>query len=242
MTARRAILALDTTTRDSGVGLLVDGVPRAARQAQVTAHSDALLLLVRDVLAEAGLGLGELTAIACGAGPGSFTGLRIGLATAKGLCFALDRPLLLVPSLQALAARAPAGALAVGCLDAFKGEVYAAFFRLDADGEPRAEGLEQALPPAQLATRLAERARREPLHLIGNGAARWGELLVPGVIADDRGPPAAFDIARLAARRLARGETDDVATVGPRYVRPSEAELLHPDGLPGPRGATERRG
>jgi tRNA threonylcarbamoyladenosine biosynthesis protein TsaB len=232
------ILALDTSTLQSGVAL-VDGDGRvvAARTARVTTHSETLLPMIRDVLAEAGIdpraGAGPLSAIACGAGPGSFTGLRIGLATAKGLCLALERPLVMVSSLQALALRAPPGELAVPCIDAFKGEVYAGFYRRDAaGGAPHAEAPEAVLAPERLAAILVEKLRAGPVRLVGDAVDRWPALNVPGAGCDDRAPPDAADVGRLAGLRVARGDHDDLAAAIPSYIRPSEAEIHGPKRQP----------
>ena len=223
------ILALETATPQSGVALVDERGLRAVRRSRIRSHSELLLGLIDECLAEAGATVADLAAVACGGGPGSFTGLRIGLATAKGLAFALGRPLLVVPSLQALARRDPPGALAVACLDAFKGEVYACFYR--AGDEPVALGPEEAIAPPRLALRLRELLAREPLYLVGNGAQRWPELRLVGLPCADEAPPDPVDIGHLAWRRLCRGEVDDLGSAAPRYVRPSEAELhLAPDG------------
>ena len=228
------LLSLDTSTLQSGVALLAtDGRLLAARHARVTTHSEQLLVLVRDVLAEGGAGIESLTAIACGAGPGSCTGLRIGLAPAKGLCLATGLPLLLVSSLAALALRGPEGALCVGAFDAFKGEVYAGFYRRGADGTPAQAGEEMVLAPGLLAERLADAAlHHERVHLIGDVLRAWPALAVPGVDTADQGPPDAVDVGRLALARLARGERDDLAAAVPAYIRASEAEIKGPRGMP----------
>jgi tRNA threonylcarbamoyladenosine biosynthesis protein TsaB len=199
----------------------------ARRDARVTTHSEMLLALVREVLDEARLQPAALGAIACGAGPGSFTGLRIGLATAKGLCLALERPLVMVSSLQALALRAPPGTLAVPAIDAFKGEVYAGFYQRVAESSAplRAAADEAVLSPERLASILVERARGDRVRLVGDVLARWPQLAVSSVDASDQGPPDALELGRLAALRRARGEHDDLAAAVPSYIRPSEAEL-----------------
>ncbi len=208
------ILALDTSTLTAGVAAWEDGRVRAERRARVTTHSDALLTMVDEVLREAGWTVGALDGVACTAGPGSFTGLRIGLATAKGLCFAAGKPLLCVPSLQALAARAPDGRVAA-VMDAHKQEVYAAIYRV-ADGFPTLEDGEWVLPPSELLPRVKD------LLVVGDGALRYLEL---GPALDDDGAARPADVARLAAARLRKGEADDLSSSGPRYVRASEAEI-----------------
>ncbi len=115
-------LAIDTATLTAGVGLLADE-RLYLRRGRVTSHSDELLQMVSDVVAESGGTVRQLRGVICGAGPGSFTGLRIGLATCKGLALSVGCPLLLVSSLAALAARAPDGPC-LAILDAYKDEVY----------------------------------------------------------------------------------------------------------------------
>lgn len=237
------ILTLDTTTTQSGVALLEGPGPgqealdapvttlRAVRRAVVTTHSEALLEMIDAVLGEAGVKPQELAAIACGAGPGSFTGLRIGLATAKGLCLGLAKPLLLVPSLAALAARVRADekkTVVVACIDAFKGEVYVGRYRYQGAEKhpPVLMGEEETISPARLAEELQARAAEGPVALVGDGMVRWPELRVAGLAAIDEGPPDPADVGRLAALRWARGEHDDLAGATPRYIRPSEAELM----------------
>ena len=239
------ILAIETATLQAGVALLdAGGRIVAARAARVTTHSERLMALVAEVLAEAGLAPASLHAVACGAGPGSFTGLRIGLATAKGLCLAIDRPLLMISSLAALALRAPPASRVVACIDAFKGEVYAGRYLRLADDDPRGpvipdgaalsagEPVETVLAPERLAARLAAELTGEagawPLRLAGDVLERWPVLAVAGVDLADRAPPDAESVARLARWRLSRGEHDALAAAVPAYIRPSEAEIHGP--------------
>ena len=139
----------------------------------------ALLVMVDEALARSGRCAADLDAVACGAGPGSFTGLRIGLATAKGLCFALGKPLVMVSSLAALAARAPDGRVCA-TIDAYKGEVYAGLFVVTG-GVPvarRAGGARCCRPRNSLAGELGEAAghatsvRRRRLPDYASGAYR----------------------------------------------------------------------
>jgi tRNA threonylcarbamoyladenosine biosynthesis protein TsaB len=211
------LLAIDTSTLLAGVAVW-DGRVIAERRQRVTTHSELLLTLVDEVLREAGQTPAQLDGVACAAGPGSFTGLRIGLATAKGLCFALQKPLSLVPTLEALAARADGRVCAT--LDAHKQEVYAAFFSVE-NGRPTLDGAEWVGPPAELATRLTG-----PLTIVGDGVLRYRTLLVNGVtLLDEDGAPHPGDLARLAAARLSEGHASDLASSGPHYIRASEAEI-----------------
>ena len=214
------VLAVDTSTLQAGVAIWRNERVLASRQRIVTTHSDALLVMIDEAFADAGVIPADVDAIACGAGPGSFTGLRIGLSTAKGLCFALDKPLVMISSLAALAARAPDGRVCA-TLDAFKGEVYAGIFTVAA-GVPTVDGIEAVLPPAQLLPRLADVA-----FIVGSGAAKYPELVAaPARLLDEHPGPRPADVARLAAIRVARGDLDDLSRASPTYIRPSEAELV----------------
>lgn len=224
------ILALDTASLTASAAVVAeDGRVLAEGEAAVRTHSEQLLPLVDDVLRRAGVGLGELRGLACGAGPGSFTGLRIGLATVKGLCYATGKPLYLVSSLHALAldASAPPGALLVPCLDARKREVFIGFFRA---AEPLLP--EAVLPPQDLAAALsAGRAAAEarvggPLELllVGDGAERYrehAEKAAP-VLGGVPQTPRAAAVARLAWRRSDLATGDALATAAPTYIRPPE--------------------
>jgi tRNA threonylcarbamoyladenosine biosynthesis protein TsaB len=227
------ILCLDTSTPTARVAV-VDGAGVAVARAEATAdrHSAHVLKLCDEVLRAAGLTPATLDAIACGAGPGSFTGLRVGLSVTKGLALATGKPLLLVSSLHALAldlARAAptAGAwTAVPCIDAGKGEIYALPCAVDVAGvvAPAVEGDPWRLAPAAFAERLAELAR--PVVVAGNGAERFAELLDGALPAGARRVsiegPTALSIGALALPRFARGDTDDLERSVPFYGRPPD--------------------
>jgi tRNA threonylcarbamoyladenosine biosynthesis protein TsaB len=216
------LLALDTSTSMASVAVVRDRELVAERDRLVTTHSESLIALVDECLAAAQVALNDVDAVACGAGPGSFTGLRIGLATAKGLCWALPKPLVMISSLAAIAARAPDG-ICCATIDAYKGEIYAARFSVVA-GAPLLDGDERVLPPEALAEELRAQA---PLTIAGSGAAKYPQLLVDGVrLLDERPGPRARDVAFLALARAQNGDFDDLAAAAPRYIRPSEAELV----------------
>jgi tRNA threonylcarbamoyladenosine biosynthesis protein TsaB len=237
---RSPVLALDTSTDVASVALLgptcdIGGEGRAA------SRSDDLIGLIDRALAGAGATLGELAAIAVGVGPGSFTGLRIGMATAKGLCFAAGLPLWSASSLAALALDASAveplaGALVVAAFDARRGEIGAGFYRVDGD---RVESLadERIVDPAQLADVVAELRRGTGLSrtvIVGDALAMYGAALSAAgeLLARARVTPSARSVARLA---LAGSRTDVLQTGTPVYIRPCAAEVAFPDGNPGSR-------
>jgi tRNA threonylcarbamoyladenosine biosynthesis protein TsaB len=222
------VLALDTATLTASVAVLDDDTLTAA-DGRADTHSEGLLPLIDAVLARAGFGVDALDAIACGAGPGSFTGLRIGLATAKGLCFALGKPLVLVSSLAALAHGA-AGRPVLAVLDARKREVYAGAF--DAAGQPLAA--ERVLAPDGLAAYAEAAAPGQRLLVVGDGALAYPEAAARAGVVDAaaRATPDARAVALLGAARLRAGASDPLLTAAPTYIRASEAEIASvPAGL-----------
>lgn len=198
--------------------ILAEGVQRETRS-----HTASLPMLVERVLAEAGLALEEVEGVAVSIGPGSFTGLRVGLALAKGIAFAGGLPLVGVPTLEALAwgVEAEPGMTICAALDARKREVYAALFAAEAAG-PRRLTPDLALAPEVLAARLPR-----PCTLVGDaGEVYGGQLgahahLLPFATHHPRGGM----IARLGGRRFAAGEADNLGTLEPVYVRVPDAEL-----------------
>ena len=218
---------------------------RPGPQGPTGGHGGRLPGALLDLLAEAGRELGDVQAYAIGLGPGSFTGLRIGLATWKGLAYANRRPIAGASSLAAMAlgasAAAPEGALLVPALDAKKGELYVGFYRARG-GEVRAEAAEAALAPGALAERLAALAGSgEAVRALGDGLAAYPDALAPFARAGDAGStPSAPAVARLCAPALLGAPYDAARlfALEPHYVRASEAEVKFPHGL-GP-GATPR--
>jgi tRNA threonylcarbamoyladenosine biosynthesis protein TsaB len=200
-------------------------------------HGGRLPGALHELLTAEGLGLAAVEGWAVGLGPGSFTGLRIGLATWKGLAYANRRPIAGASSLAAMALAAaaepstPAGALLVPLLDAKKGEVYAGFYRAEGGGVVAVEP-EAALSPAALIDRLAPRA--EAL-AFGEGFGAFEEALAGKVrrLSTPVDAPTAAAVAALAAPRLVGAAVDTQAlfALEPHYVRKSEAEVKFPNGL-----------
>jgi tRNA threonylcarbamoyladenosine biosynthesis protein TsaB len=224
------VLGLDTSTLTASAAVLDDDTVLAEDTADTAggAASEALMPLVARVLERAGLAPRDLEAVAVGAGPGSFTGLRIGMATAKGIAFAAGIPLWAVSSLAALAlgaVRRGATGTIMPVLDARRGEIYVGTYRDD---------LTPLAPEAVMAP------SGVPVHgtvtLVGDALDAYRtELAGIGTQMAEPRTPGAVEVAMLALR----GERVDVLTTGaPVYIRPSEAEVMYPDGVPGARKRT----
>ena len=209
------ILALDTCLFACSAAVVRDGAVLARRVEPMSrGHQERLAPLVAELMGEAGVGFGQLDRIAVTVGPGSFTGLRVGLAFAKGLSAALGVPAVGVGSLEALAQPHKGRVFAV--LDAKRGQVYLQAF---ADGA--AVSAPDALPIETAAARVAELA---PDVLVGTGAALLAQVRPSAqVIAVDHAEPAA--IAALAGAR---------APTPPRplYLRAPDAKLPGGRSLP----------
>jgi tRNA threonylcarbamoyladenosine biosynthesis protein TsaB len=231
MTLAEAILCLDTSTPTARVAI-VDGSAevRFATEATADRHSSHVLALCAAALEAVGIRPGGLAAIACGGGPGSFTGLRVGLAVAKGLALPSGVPLHLVSSLEALALdildSAGPEATAVPCLDAGKGEVYVGAFVAGRDELVREVLPACRLPVADVIAWAGELSR--PL-VAGNGFARHQSVLATLPVAAAAGPTAR-SIGRLALLQRARGEVADLERSVPFYGRPPDITMKKPRG------------
>jgi tRNA threonylcarbamoyladenosine biosynthesis protein TsaB len=224
------ILAFDTATACARVGVLSpegDGLAMAEKVA--ARHSSNLLRLCDEVLRATGVTVSDLAAIACGAGPGSFTGLRVGLAVAKGLALADRIPLVLVSSLDALAADLAGlgeAGLVLPCIDAGKGQVYGRLYRATGGATVPISTDEIALSPDDLCRVVQAQAAGAAVVTGGNGADRYLDvfraILGPEAVRAQIAGPSALAVGRLALARLARGEHDDLETSVPRYGRPPD--------------------
>lgn len=225
------VLGVETSTLTGAAALLEgDTVVAECRLNLAVTHSERLLPAIDHVLASAGRTLAEVDGLAVALGPGSFTGLRIGVSTMKSLAYAARKPLVGVPTLDALAWSLPFAAHPVcPILDAKKGEVYAALYRTDGG---RLERLwdARAVAPEALAAALAGEMPG-PVVFLGDGVAPFAPLLRRVLGADARfAPPAqrlpsAVTVAELGHAALERGESADPATLVPLYLRRWEAEL-----------------
>ncbi|MBY4898023.1 tRNA (adenosine(37)-N6)-threonylcarbamoyltransferase complex dimerization subunit type 1 TsaB [Cupriavidus sp. AU9028] len=233
------ILAVETSTEWCSVALgrvtPAPDVPDLFRHERTGPRSSSRLLpAAGELLAQAGIALSDCAAIAFGAGPGSFTGLRTACGVAQGLAFGAGLPVIPVNSLLACAERArslhpqaavrqrPAQVLVA--LDARMDEVYTGLFQWDDIGaEWQAQGPMAVMPPEAVST------PGQPFWLAGNGADVHGERLAPVASADrlvTDAMPHAGAVLALARRALARGDTVDPADAAPLYLRDKVAQTV----------------
>jgi tRNA threonylcarbamoyladenosine biosynthesis protein TsaB len=225
------ILAVETSTLTGGSALLEgDTVVAECRLSLAVTHSERLVPAVDHVRRVAGVRLGDVDALAVSVGPGSFTGLRIGLSTMKELAFATRKPLCGIPTLDALAWCLPfAESPVCPVLDARKGEVYSALYRT-AGGQLERLWDYRAVTPEALAVALAQEWPG-PVVLLGDGAVPFAPVFrrILGDAARIAPPaqrlPSAVTVADLARAALERGESGDPGALVPLYLRRSEAEL-----------------
>ena len=223
------ILAVDASTAVAGVAVWEDGVILAEGSLCLgLTHSQKLMPLVDNMLALADTPVGTMDAVATIVGPGSFTGLRIGVATAMGLAQTLGKPAVGVSTLEALAANIPFfGGVTVPLLDARRSQVYAGLFRW-VDGWPVLVGEERALPLDQLLDEL-ESAKVQALFL-GDGVPVHREAIQARLQGQALfAPPHALmqraaACAWLGAEKLRTGGGQDPRTLSPRYIRLPQAE------------------
>jgi tRNA threonylcarbamoyladenosine biosynthesis protein TsaB len=220
------ILALDAATEACSAALLVDDAMIERYVESGKSHAAQLLDMVRELVAEAGLGLAALDCIAVSVGPGSFTGVRVGVAVAQGLAFGAGLPALPVSTLDALALQsAPQRGDAVfSCLDARMGEVYSGWFRADARRGVDAIDAPRVSPPTQLQRPAVDATTAAGRHLgIGRGLqvypALTRELALCVTAADLCALPHAAAMARLATLRMTAGEAIDPTALQPQYLR-----------------------
>ena len=214
------ILALETATATGSVALYDKNLVGESTLSIQRTHSERLMPAVVAILRDAGVEPVQLTAIAVSLGPGSFTGLRIGVMTAKTLAWSLNVPLVGIPTLDAMAWNLRYGrGLLCPVLNCRRGDVYGALYLADGASEPQRQTDYLALPLTQLQSE-AE-SFPGPQYWLGDLTPESGAgIVVTGELA----LPKAAAVAQLAQRRLSQGKTEDPASVVPLYVRGSAAK------------------
>ena len=221
------ILALDTATETCSVALMVDDKVYSRSEFAPRDHTKKILPMVDEVLKEAGLTLSDLDALAFGRGPGSFTGVRIGIGIAQGLAFGADLPMIGISTLKTMAQGAyrKSGATSVAtAIDARMSEVYWGRFERQEDGDWSEVDNECVIPP----TVLAEQTQPDEKAWVkaGTGWDAYSEELkpMPLTLTDSEILyPESEDIVFLAQFEWAKGNTSPVEEASPVYLRDTVA-------------------
>ncbi|MEA4926076.1 MAG: tRNA (adenosine(37)-N6)-threonylcarbamoyltransferase complex dimerization subunit type 1 TsaB [Syntrophomonadaceae bacterium] len=228
------ILAIDSSTPVAGVALLDD--EKLIREEFINykkTHSETLMPMIDELLRGCDTTLNDLTAVAVTIGPGSFTGLRIGLAAVKGLCLAANLPVIGISTLDALAHNIVCSdTLVCPVLNARKQEVYTAFYE-NRGTYPRRLGKEMACSPREFAAQALTKAGEigaDRITLLGDGYYPYQDLLAECLGDKLIVAPLHLRLIRasalgsLAAARVIRADFDEAVNMRPSYVRLSEAE------------------
>lgn len=224
------ILALETSAKSVSCAVVEDGAPLAsAYQCTGLTHSRTLLPMVDAMLKNADLTIDDMDALAIAAGPGSFTGLRIGIAAVKGLAWAADKPCLGISTLEAMAENiAHLNGLVVGAMDARRAQVYNAVFEAK-DGVLTRLTPDRAISLEDLCAQLT--GKDQPITVLGDGGMLCQRYLTKHGVKCSLAPAAllyqnAVGVGLAAERAYARGETVSAQELLPVYLRPAQAERL----------------
>ena len=210
------ILNIETATKNCSVALAKDGKTILCKEIaeEGYSHAERLHVFIEAIIKEAGIALQDLSAIAVSQGPGSYTGLRIGVSAAKGLCYALDIPLIAVDTLQALAAQVTiSSGLIIPMIDARRMEVYSAIF------SPSLEKKREVL--AQIIDENSFEDRQETLYFIGDCADKCKTVLTKEnhVFLEEIVYPSAKEMSALSFEKFKISDTVDVAYFEPYYLK-----------------------
>ncbi|HPJ10722.1 MAG TPA: tRNA (adenosine(37)-N6)-threonylcarbamoyltransferase complex dimerization subunit type 1 TsaB [Flavobacterium sp.] len=210
------ILNIETATKNCSVAIAKDGQTLICSEIaeQGYSHAEKLHVFIEEVLQRSGVSFTDLSAIAVSQGPGSYTGLRIGVSAAKGLCYALGIPLIAVDTLQILAAQVTIDSgLIVPMLDARRMEVYSAIFDTNHHKTRPTE--------AQIITSESFIDCKETLYFVGDGAQKCRPLLTRDnfVFLDEIVYPSAREMSALGYEKFKKNDTVDVAYFEPNYLK-----------------------
>lgn len=211
------ILNIETATTNCSVSLSKNGETLVLKEDydKNYSHAERLHLYIDTILKKANIHSKDLDAIAISKGPGSYTGLRIGVSAAKGLCFALDKPLISVPTLQSLASQVKINeGNIIPMLDARRMEVYSAIF--DANYNQIRETQAQILDY----NAFAEFLEKGKVYFIGNGVEKTRQLIKhPNAIFVKDKLPSANEMSLLAYSKYKKSDLEDVAYFEPYYLK-----------------------
>jgi len=227
------ILNIETSTRVCSVGLAVDGIITSIKETHAAnSHAELVTLYSEFVIKESGYTLADLDAVAVSKGPGSYTGLRIGVSTAKGFCYALDKPLIAIDTLKAMAdgmINQVEGDNFLVCpmIDARRMEVYAAVYSHQLQCIQKTEAL--IIDSGSFHSILND----HPIYFGGDGAAKCKEVLghqKNAVFLESFHPSAKF-MASLSEKKYQQDQFEDVAYFEPYYLKDFVARIPKVKGL-----------
>ena len=221
-------LAFETSAKAASVALTQDGKLLAeSYQNTGLTHSQTLMVMAEDVLKSSGKTVADVTAVAVAEGPGSFTGVRIGVAAAKGFAWGAQLPCYGVSTLEAMAVSLGIWqGYVCPCMDARRQQVYNALFHIDR-GQIRRVTEDRAIALSDLAKEL--KSLPEPVFLVGDGSILCYNTLggeIPGLVLppEHRMHQRAVGVALLAEKMAAAGEPGHGGALKPNYLRLSQAE------------------
>jgi tRNA threonylcarbamoyladenosine biosynthesis protein TsaB len=240
-------MAFESATESAGVAMADEsGVIASATTRRGRRHAESIAPAIDFVCRRSGSSVRELDGVCVDVGPGLFTGLRVGVATAKALGFALGVPVYGASSLEILAralasSPLPTGSVLLPVVDARRGEVFSARFRAGTGDRPHTELARETedrlWTPKDLATDLEELANLEDVFfLAGDGALRYRELFeaVPGceMAGGELSSPPVEVLAAAGVERLAAGDGEDALSLSPRYLRQADVRINWEERLP----------
>lgn len=218
MAAMAIILHLETATTNCSVSISKDSemIVLKENNAASYSHSELLHVFIKEALKEASLSFSDLDAVAISKGPGSYTGLRIGVSAAKGICFSLDIPLISIPTLQSMANQVDLkpGELVIPVLDARRMEVYSCVYDYNYQEirETRAEVINEES--------FVEYLGENKVYVMGSGAEKCrGVLQHPNFIFNESVVPSAKDMVSMAFEKYGSKRFEDVAYFEPYYLK-----------------------
>ena len=211
------LLSIDTSSDVCSVAILEDD--KLIKELNITdskTHSENLMPLIDKLFNETGLKLSEMQAIACSIGPGSFTGIRIGIATVKAMAQVYNLPVVGVTSLETLA-EVENNSTVVSLIDARNDQVYCGIF---GNGELLADDIHKIIEHLKYF---------DNIHFVGNGAVLHKQLLeneLNNISFSNNNIQSAYSLGKCAFRKLQNGEVQNADTILPLYLRPSQAERM----------------
>lgn len=210
------ILNIETATKNCSVSLAKNGDTIALREIaeEGYSHAEKLHVFIEEIIAESKISFEDLNAIAVSQGPGSYTGLRIGVSSAKGLCYALNIPMIAIDTLQSLAAQISISkGIIIPMIDARRMEVFSAIYD---------KSLNTLKPvSAEIITEESYQTNEEEIHFLGDGASKCKEFLHKSnfIFYDEIIYPSAKQMSLLSFEKYKNSDTVDVAYFEPLYVK-----------------------